>query len=100
MRRLSVVLLSLVCAMTFAAKDEIRTILSWDEYRQLLKSQGKTDAEVDADVSRAFGAMKAMDRSAGNDRIGIAAPPFEFDEWLNSKPLSLQDLRGQVVLIR
>ncbi len=41
-----------------------------------------------------------MDRSAGNDRIGVVAPPFKFDGWLNSAPLSLEDLRGQVVLVR
>jgi thiol-disulfide isomerase/thioredoxin len=34
------------------------------------------------------------------DRIGVTAPSFDFDGWLNSEPLTLDDLRGQVVLVR
>jgi peroxiredoxin len=41
-----------------------------------------------------------MDRTAGEDRIGVKAPVFKFDGWINSKPLSLEDLKGQVVLVR
>ncbi|KAB2965269.1 MAG: redoxin domain-containing protein [Thermoanaerobaculia bacterium] len=41
-----------------------------------------------------------MDRSAGDDRLGVAAPPFRFDAWLNSEPLSLEALEGRVVLVR
>ena len=79
---------------------EIPTVNSWADYRAMLKSQGKTDAEIDAQVSRMLGALKTMDRSAGNDRIGIAAPPFQFNHWLNSERVALDDLRGSVVLLR
>jgi hypothetical protein len=36
-----------------------------------------------------------MDRSVGDDRIGVAAPPFQFDAWLNSEPLSLRTSRDE-----
>lgn len=38
--------------------------------------------------------------SAGDDRIGVKPPPFKFDEWLNSEPLTLESLKGHVVLVR
>jgi peroxiredoxin len=41
-----------------------------------------------------------MDRAAGDDRIGVAAPSFDFDAWLGSEPLTLEQLRGQVVMVR
>lgn len=44
--------------------------------------------------------LTGMNRSAGDDRIGVEAPPFQFDAWLNSPPLSMQALRGKVVLVR
>jgi peroxiredoxin len=51
-------------------------------------------------IAGSLAGLKAMDRSAGNDRIGVVPPPFRFNGWLNSAPLSLEDLRGQVVLLR
>jgi len=36
----------------------------------------------------------------GEDRIGLAAPPFELKHWLHSPPLEIQSLKGKVVLIR
>jgi peroxiredoxin len=100
MGRRSVGLLLFVCGITFASSDEIRQVLSWDDYRALLKSWGKSESEIDADVALGLANLKAMDRTAGNDRLGVAAPPLEFNQWLNSKPLSLQELRGHVLLIR
>jgi len=83
-----------------AAGDQIQTVNSWADYRANLKSQGKSDAEIDAQVARMLGALRTMDRSAGSDRVGVAGPPFQFDQWLNSKPLTVEDLRGRVALIR
>src|SRR5688572_17008472 len=42
----------------------------------------------------------AAPAEVGKDLIGTAAQPFTFDTWLNSKPLSLEGLRGKVVVIR
>ena len=98
----SILAASLLLAFTTPtpAAEEIRTVNSWAEYRARLKSLGKTDAEIDAQVAKMLGALTTMDRSAGDDRIGVAAPPFQFEQWVNSKPLELQDLRGSVVLLR
>jgi len=100
MLRLAVVLLAFACVATVATGADIRIVESWGQYREVLKSEGMSEAEADADIKLALADLKAMDRSAGNDRIGVAAPPFQFDGWLNSPPLSLEDLRGRVVLVR
>lgn len=36
----------------------------------------------------------------GADRIGIQAPDFKLQHWVNSQPLEIEDLRGKVVLVR
>lgn len=36
----------------------------------------------------------------GDELIGTPAPGWQLDTWFNSRPLSLADLRGKVVLIR
>ena len=95
----AVVWVALAGLLAVAGQD-IKPVNSWAHYREVLKSEGKSDAEIDAPIARALASLRAMDRSAGNDRIGVAAPPFQFDGWLNSEPLSLQDLRGRVVLVR
>jgi peroxiredoxin len=101
MLRRTVMLLALTCGVAVAADDDIRPVNSWADYREVLKLEGKSAAEIDAEIANSFLSLKAMDRSAGDDRIGVAAPPFQFDEvWLNSPPLTLEDLRGQVVLVR
>lgn len=82
------------------AREEIKPVNSWADYRDQLRSSGKSESEIDASIEGHLASLRAMDRSAGNDRIGVAAPPFQFDRWLNSPPLSLADLRGRVVLIR
>ncbi len=38
--------------------------------------------------------------AAGAELIGTKAPRWEGVEWLNTKPLRLEDLRGKVVLVR
>jgi len=93
-------LLVLVGHVGAALGEEIDTVRSWDHYRALMLSDGRSAAEADARISRMLSSLNSMDRSAGSDRIGVAAPSFAFDGWLNSEPLSLADLRGRVVLVR
>jgi peroxiredoxin len=82
------------------ATEQITPINSWAHYREMLRSRGMSDAEVDASIERDLASLRAMNRAAGDDRIGIAAPPFQFEGWLNSAPLTVEDLRGRVVLVR
>jgi peroxiredoxin len=100
MRLRSVAFLIAVFVMAMAASDQIRPVNSWADYRAMLKSQGESDAAINSQVAAMLASLKTMDRTAGSDRIGLAAPPLQFDQWLNSKPLSIQDLRGHVVLLR
>ncbi len=83
-----------------APKKEYVIMQSWDHMKEMLISKGHTEAEADADILHKLTKYQSMDRSAGNDRIGVQAPPFQFDGWLNSEPLSVDDLKGHVVLIR
>ena len=98
--RLTPFLILFSCVTGQALADEIATVRSWEHYRQLMIADGDSEAEADAQISRMLASLGSMDRSAGNDRVGVAAPSFEFEGWLNSQPLSLEDLRGQVVLVR
>jgi peroxiredoxin len=100
MVRRAALLFALTCGVAVAAGEDIKPVNSWADYRDVLRSEGKSEAEIDAEIASGLASLKAMDRSAGDDRIGAAAPPFQFDGWLNSPPLSLEDLRGQVVLVR
>jgi len=100
MIRLTQLLMLLASAPGDASAVEIETVRSWEHYRELLISDGNSAAEADAQISQMLSSLDSMDRSAGSDRIGVAAPSFGFDGWLNSEPLSLEDLRGQVVLVR
>lgn len=36
----------------------------------------------------------------GQDRIGLAAPAFNLEHWVNSAPIEIGDLKGKVVLVR
>jgi thiol-disulfide isomerase/thioredoxin len=38
--------------------------------------------------------------SARSDVVGLAAPEWHAEHWINSPPLALADLRGRVVLVR
>lgn len=100
MLRLSAFLLALCAATCVAAASDITPIHSWADYRARLLADGMSDSEADADIAESLASLKAMDRAAGDDLIGSAALPFRFDHWLNSAPLSLQELRGNVVLVR
>lgn len=100
MLRLATVFLAMAYGVALAAGADIKTVESWTQYREVLRSEGMSEAEIDEAISGDLASLRAMDRSAGHDRIGVAAPPFQFDAWLNSPPLSLEDLRGRVVLVR
>jgi len=76
------------------------TVMSWAHWREIRIADGWSEAEADARMAEELANLAAMDRSAGDDRIGVAAPPFRFDAWLNSEPMSLEDLKGRVVLVR
>ncbi len=36
----------------------------------------------------------------GQDRVGVTAPEFKLQKWINSTPLEVGDLRNKVVLVR
>jgi thiol-disulfide isomerase/thioredoxin len=94
--------LVLACLLSSAALADtiIRPVTSWADYRDLLIEEGKSEAEADAEMKEALASLKELDRSAGADLIGSTAPPFRFDGWFNSEALTLQELRGRVVLVR
>lgn len=96
------VLLTIVLALGSggAFADEFETVQSWDHFREMLVEDGSSEAEANERISGMLASLASMDRSAGKDRIGVPAPPFDFDGWLNSEPLTLEDLRGDVVLVR
>jgi len=75
-------------------------VMSWDHWRELRIAGGMSEAEADSAMAEALSSLAAMDRAAGDDRIGVPGPPFQFDAWLNTDPLSLEDLKGRVVLVR
>jgi len=45
-------------------------------------------------------ALHAAVPTQGAELIGTRAPGWDVSEWLNSQPLSLEHLRGRVVLVR
>ncbi|MFG0285248.1 MAG: peroxiredoxin family protein [Phycisphaerales bacterium JB039] len=83
-----------------ASGSDIVPVMSWAHQREILILQGRSEADADARIEEGLASLSALDRAAGADRIDVAAPPFQFDAWLNSEPLSLEDLEGRVVLVR
>jgi len=100
MARLIILLMLVNVPGAPAWSEEIPVVTSWEHYRDIMVLDGKTGAEADARVAELLTGLKDMDRAAGSDRIGVPAPPFQFDGWLNSEPITLDDLKGQVVLVR
>jgi len=100
MLRPCLLLIGLRLAGAAMAKTDIRPVASWDDYREALMADGSSPADADDTIAAMLGDLKNMDRPACADEIVSPAPPFRFDAWLNSPPLSLQDLRGEVVLVR
>ncbi len=92
--------LLLVLAALCASADPIEPVRSWEHYRNVLIDDGRSGREADEQIAWMLGSLQSMDRSAGADRVGLPAPPFAFDAWMNSEPLSLDRLRGRVVLVR
>jgi peroxiredoxin len=76
------------------------TVKSWDHYHEICIAHGMSDSEADSVINDHLTRFAAMDRTAGDDLIGVEAPPFRFDGWLNADPLTLDDLKGNVVLVR
>jgi len=73
---------------------------SWEHQREIYIENGLTEAKADSVIAEDLAFLSIMDRTAGDDRIGVKAPPFKFDGWLNSGPLTLEELKGHVVLVR
>ncbi|MCB1552803.1 MAG: TlpA family protein disulfide reductase [Xanthomonadales bacterium] len=99
LRSLFLLLVGCATGVTAAATD-IRPIQSWADYRLALTEDGSSDEEADAEIAAALGSLNRMDRAAGDDLIGSAALPFRFDAWLDGPALTLESLRGRVVLVR
>lgn len=76
------------------------TVMSWEHKRELYIAQGMSEAKADSLIMEGLASLSNLDRTSGDDRIGIQAPPFKFDGWINTQPLTLEDLKGQVVLVR
>lgn len=76
------------------------TVMSWEHQREIYIANGMPETKADSLIAEDLEFLSVMDRTAGDDRIGVDAPPFKFDGWLNSEPLTLEDLKGQVVLVR
>lgn len=76
------------------------TVMSWEHQREIYIAKGMPETKADSLITEGLEFLSVMDRTAGDDRIGVNAPPFKFDGWLNSEPLTLEDLKGQVVLVR
>jgi peroxiredoxin len=94
------ILLCLCLGAITAFAEEIVPLRDWDDFQQRLMARGASAAEAQQRVDDLLDALRGMDRQAGADRIGVSAPPFKFDAWLNSEPMQVEDLRGQVVLVR
>lgn len=45
-------------------------------------------------------AVDTSDPDSGSELIGRSAPDWGFDRWIRTRPLSLESLRGKVVLLR
>ena len=73
---------------------------SWEHQREIYIANGMSEAEADSVIAEDLAFLSVMDRTAGDDLIGVKAPTFKFDEWLNSEPLTLANLKGHVVLVR
>jgi peroxiredoxin len=97
---MSFLLMSFAVPVHSTAGETVRPIQGWDDYRDRLLEDGYSEADADAWIDSVLGSLRTMDRDAGADRIGVTAPPFRFDAWLNTEPMTLDELRGRVVLVR
>jgi len=97
-RMLFLLLLSLT--ILDATAEDVVPVRDWGHFRDLMLADGHEPSEADERIASMLGALEDMDRDAGADRIGIKAPAFDFEAWLNAEPMSLYELRGEVVLVR
>lgn len=81
-------------------RKEYVTVMSWEHERELYIADGMSEAKADSLIAAGLAELSLLDRTSGDDRIGVQAPPFKFDAWLNTEPLTLEDLKGKVVLVR
>ena len=89
--------------MHHAKADSVKNyviVKSWEHQRELYIADGMSEAKADSIIAVDLADLAAMDRTAGDDRLGVQAPPFKFDGWINSEPLTIEDLKGKVVLVR
>jgi len=93
-------LLLLSLTILDATAEDVVPVRDWGHFRDLMLADGHEPSEADERIASMLGALEDMDRDAGADRIGIKAPPFDFEAWLNAEPMSLYELRGEVVLVR
>jgi len=70
-------LIFLVCG-TGVVAEEIETVRSWNHYRDLMISNGRSADEADARIARMLSSPGSMERSAGSDRIGVPAPSLRY----------------------
>ncbi len=82
------------------ASKKYVTVMSWEHQRELYLERGMSEEKADSLIAKGLAFLSVMDRTAGDDRIGVEATPFKFDGWLNSEPLTLENLKGKVVLVR
>lgn len=90
----------LLFAVNVFADDAVEPVRSWTHYSDRLLAEGLSRDQADARIAELLGGLRGMDRSAGSDRIGVQAPPFAFEAWLGTEPLTLDALKGRVVLVR
>lgn len=76
------------------------TVMSWEHKRELYIADGMSETKADSIISAGIADIALLDRNAGDDLLGVKAPSFKFDGWLNTEPLTLEDLKGKVVLVR
>lgn len=89
--------------MNHSTTGEVKTyvtVLSWDHKRELYLADGISEAKADSLIAVGLANLADMDRTAGDDLIGVQAPPFKFDGWINTEPLTIEALKGKVVLVR
>jgi len=70
--------------------DEIVPVRDWDHYRDQLISTGYSPSDADERIATSLGVLQKKK----------LAPAFEFEAWLNSEPLDIEQLRGRVLLVR
>jgi hypothetical protein len=85
MSRRILVWLALACGVAVAAAEEIKPVYSWAHFRDVLRSDGKTEAEIDAVVESSLAELRTMDRLPA--ATASAAPRPSSSSMPGSTPL-------------